>query len=214
MSSNEWKLVRKEQHAAIPDMAFSLEVNTRTLEFRIVGNGQTFTGKDGGEVVSRASAYLRSLPVPGNWQRMIELALYSNRMEASRCCFRVEDNGAAVRHPWVESPGDITLLQITELRSHCNALERGQQRVPPCMHHNGLSTYYHFPYTPEIWEQVQEIARTFNGFVGRLTAFLTTVSTPTQDWPAHFLQQWEQFSFDEDPNHGNSTIVRRENPYA
>lgn len=202
MSNSEWKLVRKEQHAAIPDMTFSLEVNTHTLEFRMLVNGQTFTGKDGADVVGRAGDYLRSLPVPGNWQLMIELARYSTRMEASRCYFRIEDNGAIVRHPWIESPGDITLLHITELRYHCGALDRSQRRVPPCMHNDGLSTYYHFPYTPEIWERVQEVAGTFNGFFDRLTAFLTTVSTPTQDWSAHFLQQWEHLSFVETGPHG------------
>lgn len=193
MSNSEWKLVRKEQHGAIPEMAFALEVNIHTLEFRLQINGQTFSGKDGAEVVSRAGAYLRSLPVPGNWQLMIELARYSDRMEASRCYFRVEDNGAVVRHPWVASAADITLLQITELRYHCGALARGQKGIPPCMHNDGLSTYYHLPYTPQVWEAAQEVAATFNGFCVRLSAFLTTVSTPTQDWPAHFLQQWERF---------------------
>jgi len=202
MGHSEWKKVRTYQHPALPDMA-TLEIHQNTLEFRIQVQGKTFTGKDGEEVLKRAREYLQSLPVPGNWQPLIELARYCGHMETNRRFVQCEQSGAILQHPWVQAPGEIALVHITEMRFHRSEYDRSLQKFPPCTHHDGLSTYVHLPYTPQVWERVQVMARAFNGFFATCDDFLKAVGVtrPQEKWEAHFLELWQRLSFfEEDPH--------------
>jgi hypothetical protein len=197
MKNNQLKKVRTYQHPGLADLVFDLEIDQDTLEFRIQIQGQVFTGKDGNEVLKQAGDYLRNLPVPGNWQPMIELVHYNRRMEAIRRYVCHGKNGAIVQHPWVQALGEIEVPRITELRYHSSVFDPSHQGVPPCAHHDGLSSYYHLPYSPGVWERVQVLTRTCNEFNATLGAFLDTVSTPVphEEWEAHFLEHWLRLSF-------------------
>lgn len=192
---SEWKNVRTIQHPAWPDLTMDLEINPITLEFRLQILEQTFIDKDAEQVLQQVRAYLHSLPAPGDWEPMIGLAWYNRRMEATRWWYRVEENGTAVQHPWVASPKEILLSRISTLRYH----ERYYtQARPPCRHHDGLSSYYHLLYTPDVWTHIEELVSLFNNAQTTLKSVLDAVSTSPraslQEWEAHVLALWPQFS--------------------
>jgi hypothetical protein len=118
-------------------------------------------------------------------------------MEAYRWFMCIEEDGSIVKHPWVDPPAEITLAHVSRLHYH----NRGHKRdIPPCAHNDGLSSYYHLPYTPDVWENIQKLVHTFNTCFAPFTTFLTTVSLHQEAWETYFLEQWQQFSLEEDVN--------------
>lgn len=187
-----WQKVRDYQNLALPDNSLDLEIHPDTLEFRVRVNGQTFSGKNGRNVLTQVAEYLRDLPAPGDWQPVIEIARHGyGHMEVKRLYIRPESNGHLVQHAWVEAPDAITVLGISRLDYHTAGYPH---QVPPCRHHNGLSSYIHLPYTPAVWGVAQELARTFDTFFSTIGAFLQKISsvTPQENWEAFVLTQWSQ----------------------